>query len=308
MSFESRAVFVALCIIWGIPYFFIKLAVADIPPIGVAWGRIALGAVILLPALRRADARASVRRHPWAVCAYALTDIIVPFSLITLGEQWISSSLTGVLIATMPLMVVVLSPLFGVHERAGPRRVSGLLIGFVGVVLLLGIDRVSAPLGWLGVGCVFFSTLCYAAAALIVQRHMSDVDERAAVAAALGVGALALLPLAAGASMARLPSAVSLLAVAVLGVLCTALALYLYFYLIARIGAGRAAVVTYVNPAIAAALGVLALHETFGIGGAVGLAMILIGSWLATHRAGPGSARTGAAAHGPGSDGVRHCD
>ena len=106
----------ALCVIWGVPYFFVKLAVAEIPPVGVAWGRIALGAAILLPVAWKRGALRSARLHKRAICAFAFAELVVPFSLIALGERWISSSLTGILIATLPLIVVLLAPLFGLNE------------------------------------------------------------------------------------------------------------------------------------------------------------------------------------------------
>jgi drug/metabolite transporter (DMT)-like permease len=124
----------------------------------------------------------------------------------------------------------------------------------------------------------------YATGSLIVQRHLSGVDELGAVAASLVVAAVVLLPAAALTAPGAVPSHLVLGSLVVLGVVCTAVALWLYFFLIAHIGAARAAVITYVNPAVAALLGVIVLHETFGLGSALGLAFILMGSWLATHR------------------------
>jgi drug/metabolite transporter (DMT)-like permease len=111
---------------------------------------------------------------------------------------------------------------------------------------------------------------------------LSDVDELGAVAASLVVASILLLPLAALSAPNHMPSALSLSAVAALGIACTALALYLYFYLINVAGAARASVVAYINPAVAAVIGVLVLNEPFGVATAVGMAMILFGSWLAT--------------------------
>ncbi|TLY58050.1 MAG: EamA family transporter [Gammaproteobacteria bacterium] len=265
VTWRGWIAFVALCVIWGVPYFFVKLAVAEIPPVGVAWGRIALGAAILLPVAWKRGALRSARLHKRAICAFAFAELVVPFSLIALGERWISSSLTGILIATLPLIVVLLAPLFGLNEPLGVRRLVGLVVGFIGVVVLLGVDTVGGPLGWAGVACILVSTVGYAVGPLIVQRHLAGVDELGAVAASLVVAAVALLPGAA--------------------VVCTALAMLLYFFLIAHAGAARAAVITYINPAVAVVLGVGVLHESLGTGAALGLVLILLGSWLATGRA-----------------------
>jgi drug/metabolite transporter (DMT)-like permease len=277
--------FAALCVIWGFPYFFIKLALVEIPPVGVAWARIALGAAVLLPVAWKRGALRAARLHKGAVCAFAFAELVGPFLLISLGERWVSSSLAAILIATVPLAVIVLSPLFGLREPLGARRLAGLIVGFIGVVTLLGLDSVGGPLGWVGVACLMVATVGYALGSLIVQRHLSSIDELGAVAASLGVATVVLLPAAAWSAPGSPPSLLVLASLVVLGVMCTALALMLYFFLIAQIGAARAAVITYVNPAVAALLGVMVLHESFGPGSALGLALILLGSWLATHRA-----------------------
>lgn len=287
MTWRVGAAFAALCVIWGLPYFFIKLALAEVPPIGVAWGRIALGAAFLLPVAWKRGSLGQIRAHKGAVCAFAFCELIGPFVLIALGESWVSSSLTGILIATVPLMMILLAPLFGVHEPLGVRRLIGLVIGLVGVVTLLGLDAVSGVLGWVGVGCIVISTVGYACGGLIVQRHLKGVDEMGAVAASLVIATVVLLPGALLWPPTHVPSPLVLTSIAVLGVICSALALSLFFYVIHHIGAPRTAVVTYVNPAVATFLGVVVLHESFGKGTVLGLALILLGSWLATHSGKP---------------------
>jgi drug/metabolite transporter (DMT)-like permease len=279
--------FVALCVIWGLPYFFIKLALVGLPPVGVAWGRIALGAAILLPIAWRRGTLLELARRKRAVCAFAFAELIGPFFLICVGERWVSSSFAGILIATVPLIVIAVAPLFGVHERLGGRRLLGLVVGFIGVVILLGLDVTQGPLWWAGVACIAIATVGYAFGSLIVQRHLADVDELAAVAASLAVATVVLLPAAALTIPRVLPAPQVLVAMLVLGMVCTALALWLYFFLIAQIGAARAAVITYVNPAVAVLLGVVVLHESFGLSSALGLGLILLGSWLATERRQP---------------------
>ena len=287
MRWRVGGTFAALCVIWGLPYFFIKLALTEMTPLGVAWGRIALGAVALLPVAWKRGSLKGLLSHKRIVLAFAFAELIVPFILISVGERWVSSSLAGILIATVPMMVILLSPLFGVHERLSARRLAGLVIGLVGVVTLLGLDAVGGVLGWVGVGCIVVATLGYATGALLVQRHMSGLDELGAIAASLGVATLIMMPAALWSMPAKVPSLLVLTSLAVLGVVCSAVALSLFFFLIAQIGAARAAVITYVNPAVAALLGVLVLHESFGPGAVLGLALILLGSWLATHSGKP---------------------
>lgn len=270
--------------IWGIPYLFIKIAVAEIPPVEVAWGRVMLGALILMPVAWQRGSLRSAAAHWRAVCAFALAELVVPFPLISLGERWISSSLTAILIATLPFTVILLAPLFGVRRQLSALRVAGLACGFAGVVVLLGVDPVRGLPGWIGVACIVVSVFGYATGSLIVQRHLHGVDEFGSVALSLAVAAVLLLPAAVITRPDHPPSMLAVNSVVVLGVLCTAAALWLYFYLVARVGAPRATVFTYVNPAVATLLGVAVLHEPLGASLIAGLALILLGSWMATRQ------------------------
>lgn len=282
MTWRAWATFAVLCAIWGIPYFLIKLALQELSPACIAWGRITLAAAVLAPIAWKRGVLRPAFAHKTAIATFAIAELVVPFSLIAMGEQWISSSLAGILIATVPLSVVVLAPLFGVKERIGGLRIVGLALGFFGVVAIVGLDTEHGPLLWAGVACIMVSVAGYAIGPLVVEKYLSDVDELGAVAASLAVAAVVLLPIAAMSAPSHVPSALPLIAVAVLGIVCTALALFLYFYLINEAGAARASVVAYINPAVAAVIGVLVLNEPFGLGAGAGLAMILFGSWLAT--------------------------
>ena len=284
MSWKAWLTFAVLGVVWGLPYFFIKLALVDLSPACVAWGRIALGAAVMLPIAWKRGALRSLTEHKGALVGYAFAELVGPFLLIAIGESWISSSLAGILVATLPLILILLAPAFGVREPLSTRRVVGLVIGFVGVVVLLGIGSVHGLEAWLGVGCLLLATLGYALASLIVQKHLSNTDEMGAVAVCLAIATVVLLPVALWTAPIHAPGALSLMSVGILGVVCTALALQLYFYLIKQAGAARASVITYINPAVAALLGVGILHEPFGWAGAAGLTLILVGSWLSTSR------------------------
>jgi drug/metabolite transporter (DMT)-like permease len=284
MTWRAWATFIALCAIWGVPYFFIKLALAELSPVVIAWTRITLAAAVLVPIAWRRGVLRPVLAHKRAVIAFAIAELALPFWLVALGEQWISSSLAGILIATVPLTVVIIAPLFGVREKLGLRRLAGLAIGFLGVLTILGLDTGHGPMLWAGVACMLIAVAGYAIGPLVVERYLADVDELGSLAASLVVAMIVLLPAAIVLAPVHAPSPVALTSVAVLGLLCTALGLLLYFYLISAAGAARASVVAYINPAIAALFGVALLHEPFGINSAVGLLMILLGSWLATHK------------------------
>ena len=284
MSWRASIVFISLCVIWGLPYFLIKIALVDFSPAVVAWGRIALGAAILLPIAWHRGVLRPLLAHKAAVVGFAVAELVIPFFTVAQGERWISSSMAGILIATVPMTVVMLAPAFGLKEPLGARRIAGLAVGFCGVIALLGIDRISGPLQWAGVCCMLAAVIGYAAGPLIVQRYLRDVDELGALAASLAIAALILLPPAVLTAPDHVPAVPAIAAIAALGIVCTTLAMLLYFYLINAAGAARASVVAYINPAVAALLGVLVLGEHFGLGSSLGLALILGGSWLATQR------------------------
>ena len=282
MSWRGWGAFAALGVIWGLPYFFIKLSVQELAPVVVAFARVALATLILLPIAWRRGALQSLGQHKAAICAFALVELAIPFSVISFGERWISSSVTGILIAMVPLSIALIQRFFGVHERLGWRRILGLGLGFIGVAALLGFGTISGPLGWAGVACMLVATLGYAIGPLIIQRHLGGLDPYGPLAASLLVASAVLLVPAILAFPTRLPSLLALTSLAILGVVCTALAMLLMFYLVEHAGASRAVVITYINPAVAALLGVTLLHEHLGIGGMLAFVCILLGSWLAT--------------------------
>jgi drug/metabolite transporter (DMT)-like permease len=286
MTPRAWLLFGAVSLVWGVPYFFIKVAVDDgVPPGFVAWSRVALAAAILLPvAARRGALRGLGGRWP-AVGAYAACEVAVPFLLIAVGEQHISSSLAAILIASMPLMVALLSVRYSPADKPTGPRLAGLLIGFGGVVALLGVDVAGRPGELLGATLVLVATLGYAAATIIVNRRLADLDPIGPIAVSLGLATVALLPAAVAGPPGELPSPGALGSLAVLGVVCTALGLVLFFRLVIEAGPSRAAVITYVNPLVAVVLGVLVLDERLGVMAVAGLLAILGGSWLATRPA-----------------------
>jgi len=282
VSARTWLAFGALGIIWGLPYFFVKLAVQELSPFDIAWGRITLAALILLPiAWRRGELRALVT-HKAAVFAVAMAEFAIPFSAISLGERWIPSSVTAILIATVPLIIAIISRFFGVHERLGAARLIGLIVGFAGVIALVGLGTLSGPLAWAGVGCMLLSAVGYSISPLIIERHLHSVESVGPVAGSLSIASLLLLVPALLSLPRHIPSAVVLSSVAMLGVICTALSMLLMFYLVKNAGAARTSIITYINPAVATILGMALLDERLGAWGLIGFALILLGSWLAT--------------------------
>ncbi len=290
-----------MSLIWGIPYLFIKLAVdGGMPPTLVAWGRVALAAVVLLPIAWRAGALRGMRSRWRAAAAFGIVEIVVPFPLIAAGEQHVSSSLAAILIATVPLVVALLAIRLDPDERVGGGRLIGLVIGLVGVVVLLDIDVAGRADELLGAVMILIAAAGYAVGPFIVKRWLSGVHSLGPVTVALLVSAIALAPPAILSAPSAAPTVGAIGSVVVLGLVCSAAAFVVFFALIAEAGPGRATVITYVNPVIALVLGVVLIGETVGTATLAGLGLILVGSWLATRpaRGMAGEEKLGAALEG----------
>ena len=269
--------FLAVAVLWGVPYALIKVGLdGGIEPLVIAWARVAIGAAVLVPIALHRGAFAGLRPHAGALLLIAVCDIAAPFTLLTLGEQHVSSSLAGILVATTPLFVGALAPALDPGERPDRRAWLGLALGFVGVVALFGVD-VAGDAG--AAALVLLAAFGYGVATHLVRR-LGDVSPLGVSVVALAIAAILLAP---GAALA-LPTGGdggAWAAVLALGVACTAAAFALYYALIAVAGATRAALTTYLAPVFSVLVGALALAEEIRPGAIAGLALILAGSWLA---------------------------
>jgi drug/metabolite transporter (DMT)-like permease len=239
---------------------------------------------VLLTLARRAGTLGSLGGQVRWLLLYAVLEIAVPFPLIAAGEQHVASSLAAIIIAAVPLIVALLATRFDHAERATGRRLAGLLVGLSGVVALVGIDVAGRANELLGAGAILVAAVGYAAGPMVLKRHLAHLDARATMGASLLIATVLLAPAAALDPPSAMPSPSVVLAIVVLGLVCTAAAFVILNGLIAEIGPGRALVITYVNPLVAVALGVAILGERPGAGAVVGLVLILAGSWLSTRR------------------------
>ncbi|WP_222195915.1 DMT family transporter [Modestobacter italicus] len=284
MSRRGWALFLAMSVIWGVPYLLIKVAVGEFSPAVVVFLRCAIGAALLLPwTLARGGLGGALRRHWRALLVFTVLEMTGPWFLLSWAEQELSSSLTGLLVAGVPFVAALTARLAGEEDRLSPVRVVGMLVGVVGIAALLGLDVGGAQLT--AIGAVALVVVGYATAPMVISRRLPDVPGVTASAFALSVTAVVYAPFA----VPRLGEAVDApaqawVSVAVLGVVCTAVALALFFALIREVGPQRALVITFVNPAVAVLLGVALLDEPFTLGIALGLPLILLGCVLATRR------------------------
>jgi drug/metabolite transporter (DMT)-like permease len=278
---RSLLLFIAMSVIWGLPYLFIRIAVSDLSPVVLVFARTAIGALILLPiVVWRGELRGLFKS--WVpLLAFAAVEIGVPWLLLASAEQRITSSLAGLLISAVPLVGVVIATSLGNREHLGVASMGGLLLGVVGVAAIVGFDLRASGLALAEIGVV---VVAYAVGPVIIARYLKGLPSMAVIAVSLAACAIAYLPFAALQWPGSVPPMDTIVSVAVLAVVCTALAFVLFFALIAAIGPVRATVITYINPAVAALLGVTVLHENFTFGMAVGFALVIAGSVLATRR------------------------
>ena len=283
MTRRAWLAFAAASVIWGVPYLFIKIAVDHgvTPPV-LAWGRVTLGALVLLALSWRAGTLAGVgRRWRWLL-AFAVAEIAIPFPLLAIGEQRVPSSLAAIMVASVPLIGALLALRFDYSERPTPIRAFGLVIGFGGVVALVGLNLAGHRGELLGIAAIIVTATGYAIGPMLIKHRLSGLDPRATMGASLALASLILAPWAALDLPSHAPSAGGTGAVVVLGLLCTAAGFVVYAILIGEAGTSRATVVTFVNPIVAVSLGVLLLGEHPGAGAVAGLLLILAGGWLST--------------------------
>lgn len=266
--------------LWGSSFMLIKVALEDVGPGFIAVSRVSLGALVLLPvALARGALSLGVRRLA-VLGLVGVIQIDVPFLLVATGEQDVTSSLAGILLASGPIFTVVLAALFVPAERLHAGAIGGLGIGLCGVVVLLSGD-VGGDNVVRGAAVVILACLGYAAGPLIVRQHLAGVQPLGVAAGIIGLGALALLPVLPAVWPSGNPGATTLGALAVLGIAGTGIAFLLYFVLVSELGASRASVVGYIAPGFSVIYGVGLLGEPLTAGIVAGLALMLAGSWLA---------------------------
>lgn len=283
MTRKGWLLFIAMSVIWGIPYLFIKIAVRELDPAVVVFARVGIAAAVLLPVAARRNVLRQMRKRWYIAAALACVQIAGPFLLISYGEQHIASSLTSLLIASDPLLVVLFALRFDPSERVSGLRLVGLLVGIVGVIVLLGLDVGGDQQRLLGAAFVLLASAGYAASALLIKRPaIAALPRLGVVAVECTTVTLLLLPLAVTRLPHTLPSLEVILSLLVLGLICTALAYLIFYALIAEVGAGRGSVITYVNPAVSVLLGVTLLGEPLNAAIVAGFLLIIFGCWLST--------------------------
>lgn len=286
MTPRTLVLFLITAALWGASYLFIKVALDDGMSEGVILcARCGLGALVLLPlALRQGAIAPALERRGW-IAVLAVTQVLLPFTLIVVGENWIDSGLAGILIAAAPIFMALIAPFVDPEESSTGLAAVGVIIGMAGVVLLFVADiggvGTSAILGGLA---VLTAAAVYALAPLVFKLRFQGVPHVGALAVLMTTGAIVFLPWALATLPSHTPELKTWLSLLVLGMGGTGVSFLLFYEMIEDIGPARASVVAYVAPLFSVVYGVVLLDELFTPWTLVGMALILGGSWLAARR------------------------
>ena len=281
-----------LAALWGASYLFIKVALEDgLNPVFIVLARLALGALVLVPLALRAGVLTHMRALSGPIVFVAIIQVVVPFVLITAGEQHISSALTGILVSAAPIFTALIAARFDDDERPHGVATAGVVMGIVGVVLLFGIDLSGDAQALAGGLMVLLATVGYAIGPLYIKHRLRGVAPVSIAASTMAAGTLVLAPFALFTLPGQMPDAQAIGAIVALGAGGTGIAFAIFYTLIADIGPGRASLVGYLAPGFAVFYGVTLLSEPLTVGSILGLLLILAGSWIAAEGRLPGRPR-----------------
>jgi len=292
MSRKGFLLFIAASLAWGVPYFFIRIAAEEFSPSMIIFARTILGAIVLIPlAIKRNSLRPALKAWKY-VLAFAVIEMVIPWWMLTTAQSGnpvhISSGLAGLLIGTVPFFSLFLGYFYmGDKSVFHPKTIFGLVTGFVGLFLLVGIDAFQGHVDPFWVGVVIIGAIGYAIAPTIVAKHAGKVPSEGVISISMVMVAIVYAipafsqPFQPGVVEATTDGWIALV---VLGVVCSAIAFVVFFALIKEIGSTRATLITYPNTLIAILLGVLFLQEPLTPGMMVGIPLVILGSFFATRK------------------------
>ena len=295
MSRRAILLFLAVGVAWGIPYYFIAVANESFSTPSIVWLRVTIGALILLPiVIYRGDFRETLKN--WrGVLLFASLEMVGPWYLITEAERTTASSLAGLMMTTIPFIAAFITGTFlGDRAARHPITIAGLVIGFLGVFSLVGIDALSGAIDIVPVSMLAVSAICYAIAPIVAGRTMPNVSGLSLSAVALAMVSVIYAPFAAfslPADIMKGPETGGWISIVVLGAVSSAIAFVLFFELIKHVGPRRATLITYLNLLVASVLGIVFLNEPLTTGILIGLPLVVVGSYLAGRDRPPNVAR-----------------
>jgi len=284
MSRRNWFLFIFVGFLWGIPYLLIKVAVDELSPAVIVFSRVAIGSLILIPmAMRLGSLMPAIKAWRYVI-PYAIGEMVGPWFLITAAEEKMSSGLAGLLVATVPIWATLIASMHGDKTVWQTKRLIGILIGFIGIVLVVGIESFSGRQSIVAIFMILVAAIGYAWAVTMVTTKIPHIEPISINAVAMVFTMIVYLPFFILHAPEKTPSIEALGSVIILGIFPTAMAFILFFQLIKDIGTARGSLVTYLNTAFAVLLGVIILREPFTLGIAIGLPLVLIGSYFASRK------------------------
>lgn len=281
-----------LAALWGASYLFIKVGLEDgVHPMFIVFARIALGAIVLVPLALRSGGLHDMRALAGPILFLAIVQVVLPFALITYGEQHIASALTGILVSSAPIFTALIAARFDDDERPHGIATAGVVMGIVGVVLLFGVDLSGDSQALAGGLMVLLASAGYAVGSLFLKHRLRGAPPVGVAASTMLAATIVLLPFVPFTLPSHGLELQTVGALLALGAGGTGIAFAIYFTLITEIGPGRASLVAYIAPGFAVFYGVTLLGESLTLGAILGLILILAGSWVAAEGRWPGQAR-----------------
>jgi len=286
MTRKSWGMFIGVGIVWGVPYLFIKIAVGEggFQPGFLVFARVCLGALFLIPiAMKQGLLKEAFKYFKW-ILLYSVIELVGPWYFLSSGERHITSGLAGLLIATVPFWSTIIASLLGDRTVLQPRRLIGLLVGFIGVILVVGLESLSGHNSKSAIALILLSAIGYATAPILIRLKAPTLNGLAINSVAMLITSIIYIPVGILEWPSTMPNAKSIWSLIILGIFPTAIAFIMFFKLMADIGPTRASTITYLNTAVAILLGIIILGEPLTLGIALGMPLILIGSYFASKK------------------------
>ena len=284
MSRKGWALFALVGLLWGVPYLFMKVAVEELSTPVIVFSRLLIGALVLIPiALHQKTLRSALQYWRY-IAYYAILEMVIPWTLITSAQKDLSSGVVALLVATVPIWATFFAHHSGDSTAAHRTRIFGIAIGFLGIAFLVGIETLNDVKSAQALLKVLIAAVSYAYAVNMITRKAPNTSGIAINGLAMVLATFIFAPFALTRLPAQTPSTNALLSTIGLGIICTAFAFWIFFLVLDEIGAARASLVVYPNTAVAVVLGIFLLDEKITLAIAIGLPLVLLGSYFASRK------------------------
>ena len=284
MSRKGWALFALVGVLWGVPYLFMKVAVDELSTPVIVFSRLLIGALVLIPiAIHQKTLRIALQYWPY-IAVYAVLEMVIPWTLITNAQKDLSSGVVALLVATVPIWATLFAHHTGDSTAAHRTRIFGIGIGFVGIAFLVGFETLKDFGNVRALIQVLIASISYAYAVNMITRKAPNTSGIAINGLAMVLSTIIFAPFAITHMPTETPSTNAILATVGLGIICTAVAFWIFFLVLEEIGAARASLVVYPNTAVAVVLGIFLLDEKITLAIAIGLPMVLLGSYFASRK------------------------